>query len=948
MSDSRDEGRERFAAQSAAQLLELDDQWFVHCAYWTLLGREPDPGGLVHYVQRLRAGEAKSEILRNLCSSDEYQKRRTPLPGLEEVLAGSPAPERESGHEVPHAPPPTPDELHGLMALDGAEFVDAVYRALLGREADPAGRAFYLKALEEQGDKRRIVAQVLLSDEFSRRKIDAHAIAELLEIRLLRRTGLREKLLGIFKRSAAKSAAKADGAAPRPAGASPAPAPQGERMPAVAPPVVSADWTPEAPALQREAPRPTGTSSIPARSRELLRSALGALTPLRQRARPDAAPHAAITIVSKNYFAQAVTLAQTYKLHHPDHDFIVVLVDRASDDIPERLDCGAEVVEVADLGIPDLSRFIYRYSILELNTAVKPFALAALFEQRGYETLLYIDPDVYVFRPLQAVQDALQAANIVLIPHVRRPYFDDKLPSDASLVKSGTYNLGFIGLRRSRTADELLDWWKTKLYLDCVVDIPNGLFVDQKWMDMVPGFFPDHGILRDPGYDAAYWNLHERPLERRGRHWLVDGSPLVFFHFSGYDPFIPDVLSKHQDRHALAEGTPLRDLTDDYARALFDNGYEASSGWPYAFARLRNGVGLPLEIVRGVMQWAGHNEVRTPCPVLEPDAFCRFLMRRGAVPGRPWAVLLFEFLLRLRPDVAAAFPGAAHSHDDPAFRTWVQTSGVRDYDMGDLLEFEADYAVHDAAEDAIQAIRANGGGELQERFSRALRSGEDFDAFVQGIRHGAGREGGLGEAHADALDRAAGGIGRILHLYFRRADLQNLFPQPWSPEQLPRFAAWLRARCGELELTGDEVSLFCEYATANAQALEIARLLYFHRGQPNRSLPTVFDLERRMLEIGSGLPREAVRDWLLEESPVRLEDQWRWVKSVRPDAELSEAAAVLGRHGVKRGQNLVKRLRDGTSRTTGLVNIAGYFQAPTGMGESARSTRATLDAGGVP
>jgi glycosyltransferase involved in cell wall biosynthesis len=44
----------------------------------------------------------------------------------------------------------------------------------------------------------------------------------------------------------------------------------------------------------------------------------------------------------------------------------------------------------------------------------------------------------------------------------------------------------------------------------------------------------------------------------------------------------------------------------------------------------------------------------------------------------------------------------------------------------------------------------------------------------------------------------------------------------------------------------------------------------------------------------------------------------------------------------------VKRLRDGTSRTTGLVNIAGYFQAPTGMGESARSTRATLDAGGVP
>jgi len=227
----------------------------------------------------------------------------------------------------------------------------------------------------------------------------------------------------------------------------------------------------------------------------------------------------------------------------------------------------------------------------------------------------------------------------------------------------------------------------TKLHTDCVVDIPKGLFVDQKWMDLVPGFFPDHKILHEPGYNAAYWNLHERPLTQKDGEWMADGQPLHFFHFSGYNAFDPLQLSKHQNRHRLSDMPTLKRLTDFYGNALLENGYDESSVWPYAFETLPNGVRIPLQLVAAVMQWAIRNKVSTPCPIKEPDAFCRFLMSRGVIANRPKVVLLFHFLLRARGDVAGAFPNSHHDSDDRPFRDWINTSGVREFKFQGLFAF---------------------------------------------------------------------------------------------------------------------------------------------------------------------------------------------------------------------------------------------------------------------
>ena len=69
----------------------------------------------------------------------------------------------------------------------------------------------------------------------------------------------------------------------------------------------------------------------------------------------------------------------------------------------------------------------------------------------------------------------------------------------------------------------------------------------------------------------------------------MNGRPLVFFHFSGFDPARPEVLSKHQDRIVPPPGSPLAELLAVYGKALLDNGHAQASRTPYAYAAFPSG-----------------------------------------------------------------------------------------------------------------------------------------------------------------------------------------------------------------------------------------------------------------------------------------------------------------------------------------------------------------------
>src|SRR5262249_2969399 len=172
---------------------------------------------------------------------------------------------------------------------------------------------------------------------------------------------------------------------------------------------------------------------------------------------------------------------------HPHWKRYVLLVDEPEgffDPARER----SRIVRLEELGLPDRQKFLYRYTLLELNTAVKPWLLGWLFQAAGADQVIYLDPDIYVYRPLADVTDLLgRGALMVLTPHLTGELNDAKRPGERDILQAGCYNLGFLALGRHPDLSRFLAWWRRKLEFDCRVDLADGLFVDQRSMDLTPG-----------------------------------------------------------------------------------------------------------------------------------------------------------------------------------------------------------------------------------------------------------------------------------------------------------------------------------------------------------------------------------------------------------------------------------------------------------------------------
>lgn len=226
---------------------------------------------------------------------------------------------------------------------------------------------------------------------------------------------------------------------------------------------------------------------------------------------------------------------------------------------------GVQVVGVRDLVDGEEERRLRRrYTIAEFCFALKPRLLLHAID-RVAERAVYLDSDILAYSRFDEVFVALERSSIALTPHLDTPLPDDgRLPSDMTILRSGAFNMGFVGAAATARARVILEWWDRRVRRWGYVSPEAGYQGDQKWMDLAVGVFPDIGIVRDPGYNVAYWNLHSRSLAATESGITVQGVPLVFFHFSGYDPSQPERLSRFTNRIRLEEHPVARQLVQDY------------------------------------------------------------------------------------------------------------------------------------------------------------------------------------------------------------------------------------------------------------------------------------------------------------------------------------------------------------------------------------------------
>lgn len=278
---------------------------------------------------------------------------------------------------------------------------------------------------------------------------------------------------------------------------------------------------------------------------------------------------AIFTICSINYLSQAVSLYNTVNIKLKDYKFFIGLVDVIPENFPAKLLPNCTVIPVDKIEITDLDAQSDRYNIVELNTAVKPYFFKYIFQNNPeIDFLIYLDPDIVIFDSFSDLESQSKNYDIVLTPHYVMPVLTEYSQQEKSRIKYGHYNGGFLGLRNSENARLFLTWWMIKLQRQCIEDISDGYYVDQRWLDFIPANFNKVLIFKHLGYNVAYWNLHERIINKvEGRYFVNKSIPLLFFHYSSFkitncDTEEFDYREKRKD---------ILELLHSYAKTLITN-----------------------------------------------------------------------------------------------------------------------------------------------------------------------------------------------------------------------------------------------------------------------------------------------------------------------------------------------------------------------------------------
>lgn len=298
------------------------------------------------------------------------------------------------------------------------------------------------------------------------------------------------------------------------------------------------------------------------------------------------------TSAAVNYLPKVRILCRSIRRHHPEAVIHLALADER----PPWLRTGDEpfdsVLAADELGIPDFRRWSFSHDIVELSTAIKPFALARLLERPDCRAVVYFDPDIVLFSRVDDILATLDRNNLALTPHQTQPEatLDAVLDNEVASLKHGIFNLGFIGVANTEEGRRFARWWGERTYQLCRAEVEHGLFTDQKWVNFAPVFFDGVAIVKSPRHNVATWNLTTRRMAGDfDAGFTVDGEPLGFYHFTGFDSGAHRIMAIKN----AATSPAVQALIAWYEGEIAVADRDPIGQWPWAFGRFSDGT--PIE-----------------------------------------------------------------------------------------------------------------------------------------------------------------------------------------------------------------------------------------------------------------------------------------------------------------------------------------------------------------
>ncbi len=238
------------------------------------------------------------------------------------------------------------------------------------------------------------------------------------------------------------------------------------------------------------------------------------------------------TYFDSGYLSRGLALIQSLREYGDDAPVWVLCLDQKAKDyldaatLPGVFTLTIDDIEAAE---PELAPLKASRSRMEYFFTSTPLLMRWVTNcQNDPSTVvIYLDSDLFFFDDPSLVLDALGDGSVGIIEH--------KYPARlaARLAKYGRFNVGWVGIRADARGRACLDWWAESTLAWCYDKPEDGKYADQGYLDWFPDKFEGVVVLPSKGFNLAPWNTGGHSIMLRVAQVVIDGDPLVFFHFHG-------------------------------------------------------------------------------------------------------------------------------------------------------------------------------------------------------------------------------------------------------------------------------------------------------------------------------------------------------------------------------------------------------------------------------
>jgi len=293
------------------------------------------------------------------------------------------------------------------------------------------------------------------------------------------------------------------------------------------------------------------------------------------------------TYFDHHYLSRALVMVESLRRFDSKVPVYVLSLSELCSTILQELALpNVEVIPLAKLeeAYPELVEVRPTRKLIEYYFTLSPFLPHYLFSHTTADRITYLDADIYFFTSPQPVLDSLGEASVAITPH--RYSFEYR-----KHLIFGIFNVAWVTYRRCAEGLDCLNGYKADCAAWCYDKLEDGRFGDQKYLDSWPSRYPTLKIIDHKGVNLAIWNIHNYVVRLKNSVVMIDGDPLVFYHFSG-TKMLPDgavhipVLAGGA---AGSEAILLEHVTNPYKRTLEEKRRSLEQRFP-ALATIKSGI----------------------------------------------------------------------------------------------------------------------------------------------------------------------------------------------------------------------------------------------------------------------------------------------------------------------------------------------------------------------